>query len=157
MPDTQNQSTSAATLAHTLHIDAPPDLVWAVLVDVERWPEWTPTMTSVVRVDDGPFHLGSTAKIKQPGQPESLWTVTAFVPGQAFTWGTGRTGLQLLARHELLASGAGTESLVTLDMDGALATLLGPILRRFAANAIATENEGLKVRCETLAAEQRTA
>ena len=32
---------------NTIHIEAPPAIVWAVTVDVERWPEWTPTVESV--------------------------------------------------------------------------------------------------------------
>ena len=31
----------------TVDIPAPPDRVWAVIADVERWPEWTPTVTRI--------------------------------------------------------------------------------------------------------------
>ena len=67
-----------------IHIDAPPEVVWAVTQDVGRWPEWTPTVTAVTRVDQGPFGLGSVARIKQPLQPQAPWVVTEFVTELAF-------------------------------------------------------------------------
>ena len=66
-------------LGHVIHIDAPPEVVWAVTEDIERWPEWTPTVESAKRLDQGRLDIGSTALLKQPGLPEATWVVTAFL------------------------------------------------------------------------------
>jgi uncharacterized membrane protein len=138
------------TVEDPIYIEAPPDVVWAVTEDVERWPEWTPTVTSVVRVDDGPFGLGSAARIKQPRQPESEWTVTEFVPGERFVWGTQRPGLRMRASHEVEADGAGTANVLRVEVTGVAAVLLWPVLRRAVGWALSEENRGLKARCEEL-------
>ena len=75
---------------NTIEIDAPADRVWALTTDVESWPAITPTMTKVERLDNGPFHATSTARVKQPGQRAKVWTVTAFDPDHSFTWETRR-------------------------------------------------------------------
>ncbi len=75
-------------LEHSLSIAAPADVVWAVTLDVERWPEWTPTMQRVERVDAGPFRIDSQARVKQPQFRETIWTVTALQPGYSFSWQT---------------------------------------------------------------------
>src|SRR5215213_5897034 len=75
-------------LEHRLEIDTPASVVWDLTVDVERWPETTPTMTSVERLDDGPLGVGSQARIKQPAQRPTVWTVTRFEPGRHFAWAT---------------------------------------------------------------------
>ena len=136
---------------HVIHIAAPPDVVWAVTQDVERWPEWSPTVTSVKRVDEGPFRLGSTARIKQPLQPEAEWVVTEFVGGQRFAWETRRRGLYMKGTHELSPDDAGTKSLLRVEAKGAAAALLWPLLRIAMRRALSDENHGLKARCEQIA------
>lgn len=133
-----------------IHVDASPEVVWAVTRDVERWPEWTPTVTSVTRVDRGAFGLGSVARIKQPLQPESEWVVTEFADGRRFAWETRRRGLRMTGTHEISPDGAGTTSVLRVEAQGAVAVLLWPLLRLAMRRALADENRGLKARCEEI-------
>ena len=135
-----------------IYIEARPDVVWAVTEDIERWPEWTPTVTSVVRDDVGRFGLGSAARVKQPGQPESEWTVSEFVRGQRFAWETRRPGVRIKASHDMDADGAGTTNVLRLEMTGIAAVLLWPVLRSAVRWALSQENRGLKARCEAISA-----
>jgi carbon monoxide dehydrogenase subunit G len=138
-------------LENSLMIAAPKDVIWAVTIDVERWPEWTPTMQRVERLDDGPFRVGSQARVKQPQFNETIWTVTAMEPGHGFSWQTRVSGMTMVASHEIVPSGAGCISRLCLDIKGWPAVLLGPFVRKGAIKAMATENEGLRDRCEAMA------
>jgi hypothetical protein len=136
---------------HTAHIEAPPAVVWGVTADVERWPEWTPTVTSVKRLSDDPFGLGSIARIKQPGQGESDWVVTRFDPGRCFAWETTRPALRMVATHDISADRGGTKNALRVEAHGALAVLLWPVLRLALRRALSQENHGLKKHCEQAA------
>src|ERR1700733_7915693 len=86
----------------TVTIEAPPDRVWHLNTDVANWPTLTPTtMQRVELLDEGPLHLGSRARIKQPAQATAVWTVTHFVPGQEFSWSTKRMGMTMTGSHKL--------------------------------------------------------
>ena len=80
-------------LQHTVTIAAPPERVWAVIVDVARWPERIPTVDSVERLDDGPLTVGSRTRLRQPKLPEAVWTITELDQGRSFTWESRSPGI----------------------------------------------------------------
>jgi uncharacterized membrane protein len=133
-----------------VNIDAPPEKVFAVLCDVERWPEWTPTMTKVLRLDQGPFAVGSSAQIRQPKLRPSVWKVTELEP-QNFTWVTSAPGLRMKAGHAVERSGLGTRAELSIEISG----FMGPVIYRLYGGLIeeyvTTESRKLKQRVESAA------
>ena len=106
-------------------------------------------MESVTRVDAGPFDVGSSARIKQPGLPDAVWSVTQLVRGASFTWTTRVRGIRMRATHELSRAEGGTRCVVRVEMAGLVALLLAPFARGSVRRALERENAGLKARCES--------
>jgi hypothetical protein len=125
-------------------IDAPASLVWDLTVDVSRWPEFTPTMRRVEPLDPLPVRVGTRARIKQPLQPESVWTVTELEPGRRFAWETRRGGLTMVATHGIEPVDGGCRNRLSLELSGKgerrFTLLLGPAVRW----SLARENAGFK-------------
>jgi uncharacterized membrane protein len=135
-------------VSDTIRIDAPAEVVWAITADVERWPEWLPTVTSVTRLDEGPLKRGSVVRLEQPMQPPSLWVVTALEANRIFAWESRRRGLRFVATHDLLADASATMNTLTVEASGVLAVLLWPLLRAALRRAVTAENRAFKQRCE---------
>lgn len=135
----------------TVIIEAPPAKVFAVLCDVERWPEWTPTMAGVRRLDNGPFTVGSSAQVRQPKLRSTLWRVTEFDENRNFTWTTHSAGLHMKAGHRVEPHGAGSRVALTFEMSGLLAPLVSRLYGRLIDEYVATESLCLKKRSEAAA------
>ena len=69
-------------------IDAPAQAVWDVLVDLDRWPAWGPSVRDATIDDDG-LRLGSTGMVTTAVGVRLPYRVTSFVPGQSWSWTVG--------------------------------------------------------------------
>jgi uncharacterized protein YndB with AHSA1/START domain len=139
------------TYRTAIDIDAPPELVWRVLIDVERWPEWTASVTTVKRIETGMFRTGSNVRIKQPRLPLMMWKVSALTPGEAFTWTARSRGVSTVARHVIKQrEGGGTRAEGHLQQNGPLALLAKLFYGRRTKTYLEQESQGLKKRCEEL-------
>lgn len=136
----------------SIDIDAPPEAVWSVTADLERWPEWTPTVNAVTRLDGGRLAVGSAARLQQPGLPEAEWVVTEVSAGRRFTWQTRVRGIGMVATHLIEPRGAATRNVLRIELSGLVAFTLWPLIRSRLREALRQENAGLKRRCEAIAA-----
>jgi uncharacterized protein YndB with AHSA1/START domain len=132
----------------TVDIDAPPERVWEVMIDVERWHEWTPSITSIKRLDTGEFREGSRVRIKQPKLAATVMTVTHLEPGRSFTWQTRAPGLEVTAGHSVTPVGNGSQARLTLYFDGFVGGLFARAMRGLNERYVAYEAAGLKKRSE---------
>jgi uncharacterized membrane protein len=133
-----------------IDVAAPPHRVWDVLVDVERWPEWTESVTSVRPLDAGPLTVGSRFELSQPRLPTGTYTVTALEAGKAFTWEQRQPGSTVSAHHECtpLPDG-GTRVELKVVMTGTLGGIVGRLYRKLTERYLAMEAAGLKARAES--------
>jgi uncharacterized membrane protein len=130
----------------TRHIDSPTQPVWEVLVDVAHWPEWTPTIESVERLDDGPFQVGSRARVRQPRLPRALWEVTEVEDGRSFTWVARGPGMKTIARHEVVPDSGGATVKLSIEQTGPMGALAATLWRRLTQRYIELEAESLDKR-----------
>ena len=134
----------------SVEIAAPASLVWDVFSDVERWPEWTASVTRLVALDGPGLAVGKRFEIKQPRMPKLVWEVTEVNPGASWTWvqrspGGGSTS----ARHDVVPQADG-HTLVRqqLDQRGAVGALIGRLMLGMTKRYLELEAQGLKARSE---------
>jgi uncharacterized membrane protein len=136
----------------TVSIDAPPEKVFAVLCAVERWPEWTSSMSSVQRLQSGPFGVGSSARVRQPRLRPAIWQVTQLENQRNFTWTTRSPGLRMKAGHLIEPQGSGSRVALSFELSGFIAPLVSRLYGALIERYITTEAQGLKKRSESAAA-----
>jgi uncharacterized protein YndB with AHSA1/START domain len=100
----------------TIHIDAPPEVVWPLVSDVTQIGRFSPETFEAEWLDGatGPA-LGARFRghVKRNGRGPTYWTtctVVACEPGQAFAFGVGAPDKVLNTwRYELVPAGGGTD------------------------------------------------
>jgi uncharacterized membrane protein len=131
----------------SVEIPAPAATVWRVMADVERWPEWTPSVRRVKLLTPGLLRVGSRAWIQQPGFPPARWRVTELEADRGFTWVSTVPGLRVTGKHWIETMSHGCRVTLSIRYGGLLGPLLASCTTRINDRYLAMEANGLKARC----------
>ncbi|MFD2081876.1 Polyketide cyclase / dehydrase and lipid transport [Actinopolymorpha cephalotaxi] len=137
-------------------VAAPVEQVWNLLVDVERWPEWSESMTSVRRLGTGPLAVGERAVVKQPKFPEMTWEVTELAEGSSFVWVSRSPGITTTGGHYVTPSVGGAQTAtvrLTIDQNGPGAKVVGLFTNSLTRRYLQLERRGLTARAESTTAQ----
>lgn len=128
----------------TVPIAAPAATAWSLLADLERWPRWTASMTSVEPVGGGPLAPGLHVRVKQPKLREVVLEVMALDPGRSFTWASRSPGITTTAVHDIAETGPSTsEVTLTFEMVGPLGSVMGVLFGGLIRRYVQMEADGL--------------
>jgi uncharacterized membrane protein len=136
---------------HTDTIGAPPERVWAVVVDVERWPERIPTVDAVERLDAGPLVVGSRTRLEQPRLPTAVWTVTGLTEGSSYTWESTSPGVTVTATHVVEPHPDGSRLTLSVWVAGPISRIGWLLTRKLTKRYVETEAASIKQTAETSA------
>jgi uncharacterized membrane protein len=134
----------------SIEIDAPAKLVWHVFSDVERWPDWTASVTTLKALDGPDLAVGKRFEIRQPRLPKLVWEVTKLDEGASWTWEQRSLGGRTIAVHEVIAEAGRTLVRQRLDQQGPVGGLVGRLMRGTTKRYLELEAQGLKARSEQL-------
>jgi len=103
--------------------------VWSHYTDVEKWSAWSQKGVEWSRID-GPFAAGTEGKSKPPGFPAARFRLTAVEPERMFASEAKLPGARLKFEHVIESVGAGVQITHRARLDGPMAWLWAPLLRR---------------------------
>jgi carbon monoxide dehydrogenase subunit G len=138
-------------IEHSLEISRPPEEVFALLVDLDRLPDWQ--SSAIEAHSDGPLELGSLVHEKRRFLGRELadeLEVIAFNPPRRLTLRSQAGPVRLTIDHELEPNGGGTRLIVVASgKPGGMMKFAGPMIERTAREEIRSDFARLKELLET--------
>jgi hypothetical protein len=137
------------TFMSITEIAAPVETVWAVLSNVDRWPDWLPTVAEVEAGACGTVCAGQVLRIRHGGLGTLDWTVADVRQPRGFTRVATLPGVTLEADHTLDPLPRNETVLrLRLRIDGAGGRLLARFRASFLQAWLIREAEALRLRAE---------
>jgi hypothetical protein len=114
---------------HSAESTAEPHAVWRRYLDVEHWCDWSREGVEWSRIE-GPFEIGTKGKSKAPGSPAVTFRLIVVEPDQSFSSEVKMPGVRLRFDHMIESQEPGSRITHRAALDGPLAFLYRPIVRK---------------------------
>lgn len=136
------------TFTTEIDVSATPSRVWEVMSDLDRWPEWTRSVSSVTRLGGKLFETGTRVLVRQPGLPPAIWKISVIEPGRSFTWTSWAPGIHVTAKHSAAPAPGGSRVTLYLEYEGFVGQLFARLTEKITERYMRFEASGLKARSE---------
>lgn len=152
-------NTHPVRLTASIEIEAAPEQVWAVLTDLDAYPQWNPFITEAVVTSDDGLRTGATMRnrLEQKGETSTFTpTVLEVSAGRELRW-LGKVGPGWIGDGEhgfvIERTGRGTVRLTQSEkFSGVAVPFVADSLRNDTLPQFRAMNSALKQRVERLAA-----
>lgn len=139
-----------------IEIAAPPSKVWSVLIEIDKWKDWSPIITDA----SGKAALGSKLSITMCGKdgkggkggPKYQPIVTVFEEPKRFQWMATMMAGFIFTNGKILEleqSGSGTRLVHKETFSGMMVPLMWGQMESSVPQMLNSMNEALKVKIET--------
>jgi len=110
----------------SVEIDAPPEKVWALVNELEEWPQWIPSIKKIEKLSEGALGEGSQICVtaKSIITVKFLMTITEFVPGQRAVMQGKVLGTEMTRYYTFEPVNQGTRLTAGGEVSGLLAFLV---------------------------------
>jgi carbon monoxide dehydrogenase subunit G len=107
-------------------INAPPEKVFALVDNLEDWPQWIPSIEKIEKVSEGPLKEGSRIRVtaRSGVTVKLLMTLTEFVPGKRGVLEGRVLGTRMVRYYNFEAVEQGTKLTAGGEVNGLLAFLV---------------------------------
>ena len=131
----------------SVEINSTPERTWALVNNVEEWPEWIPSLKKIEKVTEGPMRVGSQVLVvaKSLLTVNLLMTITEFVAGRRVVMEGRVLGVKMTRYYEMEPVG---QNKAKLTAGGEVSGLLAFLVRRGGQSLSEEIVQALKKRVE---------
>lgn len=136
------------SISNQTHINASINEVYNVLINIEKWKDWTESINEISYISNPRFEIGNKVLIKQPKLFPAIWTITEITKNKSFAWQTKTLGVSITAIHNLSTTAEVTRVENKLIYKGMLAYFMFTLSSKLSEEYLTMEINGLKNVCE---------
>ncbi|MEV6773450.1 SRPBCC domain-containing protein [Nocardia sp. NPDC051030] len=144
----------AFVIDNTVEIEAPAELVWQVLTDVDNYGEWNPFVPECKTTLEPGTPIDMQVRLVGPKPRAQREYIKTHTPGSEFSYGMKPAPLGLLSsirQHTLTPLGDGrTRYESHFQLNGPLSVVVGGLMSKALHKGFNGMTDGLKQRAETL-------
>ena len=133
----------------SVEINAPPEKVWALVNELEEWPQWIPSMKKIEKISEGVLGEGSQIRVtaKSVITVKLLMTITEFVPPQHAVMQGKALGTRMTRYYTLEPVNQGTRLTVGGEVSGLLAFLVRRGSQALSEEIVQAAKRKIEVEC----------